>query len=257
MNRIGIGIVTYNRPASLATSLGLVLKFTPAAHSIVVVDDESSNETPQLMKREFIGSGVMYCRGRNSGVAWNKNRALFYLSSLRKCDCVILLEDDTFPMAFGWEDDWIAGAERYGHINLAASWFPTPFRSGDGTIANPFVGADVTAQCAAFSAEALAMVGFMDTRFPRNGYAHPEHSYRMVRAGYGGLIRPGGVVDYYMIDSPVAVRNEPSFAGNPHMLAQNRETYLRIRDESIHRCAWRGEFEFSQFRAEMRGVVQL
>ena len=41
--------------------------------------------------------------GRNMGIAWNKNRALFLLGAIAQCDVVILLEDDSFPTSDGWD----------------------------------------------------------------------------------------------------------------------------------------------------------
>lgn len=255
MDQIGIAIAVGRESESLATSLALTLNFTPGADSIVVADDSAGQETPRLLHTAFSGSGVLHCHGRRRGEAWNKNRALFYLHHVRKCDYVILLEGNAFPTEVGWETKWIEGARRHGHMHLAASWSSAPFRSGTGTADDPFVGPDITTQCTAFSREALAMVGFMDTRLPVRGYPDAEHSYRMVRAGYGGVMHDSGAVDYYLIDSPIAVLDEPGDGADPLMLARGEETYHRIRDESIYRRAWREDCELEEFRNEMRSVA--
>src|SRR3990167_3608324 len=91
----GVGIVTYNRAGRLGDLIEAVLKTTTDC-LVVVADDGSTDETPQVVA-SF--PDVLYVRGPNKGVAWNKNRALY---ALQGCDYIALLEDDLFPTAPIW-----------------------------------------------------------------------------------------------------------------------------------------------------------
>src|SRR3990167_5596233 len=91
----GVGIVTYNRAGRLGDLIEAVLKTTTDC-LVVVADDGSTDETPQVVA-SF--PDVLYVRGPNKGVAWNKNRALY---ALQGCEYIALLEDDLFPVKAGW-----------------------------------------------------------------------------------------------------------------------------------------------------------
>jgi hypothetical protein len=103
------------------------------------------------------------------GIAWNKNRALFFLHRILECDVIILIEDDSYPNNLDWQTDWIEAAQKWGHVNFAGSWFRERTLSGTGNIDSPFLSAS------------LSVCGFMDSRFKSYGYAHAEHSSRLGR----------------------------------------------------------------------------
>ena len=181
--RLGIGITTYNRRGILAGTIRRVRELTrhEPVH-LVVADDGSQDGTQEALRKQ----GIPLVTGPNRGIAWNKNRALFLLSEMLRCDVVILLEDDATPTRFGWDSEWIDAAQRWGHVNYAGPWLQPHFVSGAGTPADPVLCSALTAQCAAFSREALAFGGYFDPRFQGYGHEHVEHTRRLARAGYGG-----------------------------------------------------------------------
>jgi hypothetical protein len=130
--------------------------------------------------------GITVVTGPNMGVAWNKNRALFLLGTMLRCDVVILLEDDSYPVRDGWTNAWVQASERWGHVNLAGEWFRDSFLRGTGTIDDPILSKDVSAQCSGFSRPALLFGGYLDSRFRGWGHEHVEHTRRLLRIGYGG-----------------------------------------------------------------------
>lgn len=162
---LGIGIVTYNRRDVLLGTLDAVLRHTRAPSRLLVADDGSTDGTVEAVH----DLRIPVVTGQNAGVAWNKNRVLF---ALRGCDPIILLEDDTRPSAPGWEAPLADGARRWGHVNLAGDWFAHAFVSGAGTADDPILARETSGQCSAFSAEALAWVGYLDTRFKGYGFAN-------------------------------------------------------------------------------------
>ena len=109
--QLGIGIVTYNRQAVLAETLDRVVRHTKYPFIMAVADDGSTDNTLDMLRDR---PDVTTVTGRNMGIAWNKNRALYLLTELLRCDIVVLLEDDTFPMQDGWEMDWIRAASNGG-----------------------------------------------------------------------------------------------------------------------------------------------
>ena len=108
--RVGIGIITCNRKDVLAETLARVRAHTTSPYALAVADDGSTDGTADMVRSQ----NITLVTGRNMGIAWNKNRALFLLSAVVQCDAVILLEDDSFPTSDGWEQEWIAGGPALG-----------------------------------------------------------------------------------------------------------------------------------------------
>jgi GT2 family glycosyltransferase len=189
------------------------------------------------------------------GIAWNKNRALFFLHRILECDVIILIEDDCYPTRPGWEAKWIEAAQKWGHVNFGGDWFRDKVLSGEGSVENPFVSRALSGQCAAFSHSALAVCGYLDSRFKGYGYEHAEHSSRLVRAGFGGEMRmtERGELEphYYLLASDLAVSSDESYR-DEKSLAANWTAWERMYGDPIYRLPWRTGGEFRQFRQEMR-----
>ncbi|ACL57827.1 glycosyltransferase family 2 protein [Methylobacterium nodulans] len=250
MLRLGIGITTFDRAGTLSRTLDSVARHTRTPHVVFVADDGSRDGTLALLRER----GVPHVTGPNRGVAWNKNRVLFYLHEVAGCDVVILMEDDTFPEADGWEEPWIRAAERFGHANFAGSWFAERFIAGAGTPEDPILCADTSGQCISFSRRALQSVGYMDTRFGRYGFEHCEHSERMRAAGFGGRLDPPV---YFLIRSDLAVTCADAPAADyTGELEKNSRILMRIRqDRRCHRLPWSTLSEMRRFLGEMHRAV--
>ena len=241
--RVGIAILSYKRCDITRHTIEQVRRHTKADHELIVVDDGSPDNTQNMLEE----LGVAYIRGPNCGVVWNKNRAIFYLHEMCHCDVVILLEEDTFPIEDGWEQAWIDGAKRWGHVNLAPSHWPLNDRiGGTGTVSNPIISRYVTGQCCSFSREALSVVGYLDTRFRGYGHAHVEHTIRFLRAGWGGYIKSGRDHNFYLIRSPLKVTclDKPPPVAD---YSKNGDVFDSIRHDHIHRWCWRDEEEMAIF----------
>jgi hypothetical protein len=252
--RVGIGVITYNRKDVLAETLARVRAHTTSPHELVVADDGSWDGTGELVR----SLGIRLVTGRNKGIAWNKNRALFLLTMLLQCDVVILLEDDSSPVEDGWEQEWIAASLRWGHINLAGEWLRRDFLRGSGTAADPYLGTTVTAQCSGFSRTALLYGGYLDSRFRGFGQEHVEHTRRLIRVGFGGSYENinGEVMPMYrLLQSPIAVRYEHSYLNRGEEERNGLLCQLLLPDET-YRMPWREDAELLQFRAEMDAALQ-
>jgi glycosyltransferase involved in cell wall biosynthesis len=253
--RVGIGVVTYNRKELITDIIDRVRTLTREPDTALVVADDGSSDGTLEMLRE---AQVPVVTGINMGIAWNKNRALFLLSHHLGCDTVILLEDDAHPASGGWEKQWMLGAERWGHVNYAGDWMREHFISGSGTADDPIDSRMVTAQCAAYSHDALTYGGYFDPRFRGYGHEHVEHSRRLIRMGFGGTdhVHDGQEqVIYKMISSGLRMVSTKS-----HFQAASAERNLelaqRIMAEQSYRAPWGNDRELRQFRAEMDSALE-
>jgi glycosyltransferase involved in cell wall biosynthesis len=250
--RVGIGIITYNRKDVLAATLGRVRARTTSPCVLAVADDGSTDGTVEMV----LSRNITLVSGRNMGIAWNKNRALFLLSAVMQCDVIVLLEDDSFPTEDGWEKAWIEAAESWGHVNLAGAWFADSFLRGTGTVDDPILSTNVSAQCSGFSRTALLYGGYFDSRFRGYGQEHVEHTRRMLRVGYGGTyeeidgeVRP----IYKLLRSSIEVGNPSSFSNQ----SDRDRNWLMCREllfDETYRMPWRDDAELLQFRGEMAGA---
>lgn len=253
--KLGIGVTTFNRCRKLEVCLSRLQELTSHPCELVVADDGSSDGTPAACTRRQ----VVTVTGPNMGIAWNKNRALFFLHRILECDVVILIEDDCYPNQRGWEADWIEAARKWGHVNFGGEWFREKFLSGAGTIHSPFVSPSLSGQCSAFSNRALSVCGFLDSRFKNYGYEHAEHSSRLVRAGFGGEMRMGERGErephYYLLAADLSVFSDESYR-NEESLAKNWMTWERMYGDPVYRHPWRTKDEFRQFRQEIASAAR-
>src|SRR5690349_8979887 len=98
--KVGIGITAHNRPQVFGHTLKMVRRFAPAGSEIVVVDDASDTPEPAAIFRF----------DRNAGIARAKNKCLELLDAAG-CDQLFLFDDDTYPIAKGWELPYIESPE--------------------------------------------------------------------------------------------------------------------------------------------------
>ena len=184
--RLGIGITTYNRRNKLRDLLGRLERFTSVEFDLVVADDGSSDGTADILADARFPSVI----GRNRGIAWNKNRCVYHLMNRTAADIVLLLDDDVQPRMFGWEQEWIAAASSFGHINFAPPHIRHHVLSGACRADEPGATHIVGGQCLGFTRAALLHVGYFDPRFGQYGHEHADVSLRCLRAGFGGVRQP-------------------------------------------------------------------
>ena len=249
MPSIGVGVTTYNRKWKLEETLARLRAVTPEPFDLVVADDGSGDGTVAYLA----GTGLDFVTGRNRGVAWNKNRALYTLFQ-RGHDAIVLLEDDAFPAEIGWLTMWAEAALRYDHVNYAGEWFPAEVvLRGAGTLDDPFVTTASTAQVSAFSRRAIERVGYFDTRFRGYGHEHVDLTQRMIRDGMGGFWHPSrqdGEYEYLSIRGGMQPTADSSFADDSQVRA-NGALFERLRDAPLHREPWQDEAERAILLAEV------
>lgn len=249
MIKLGIGITTFRRSRLLALALDGIARHTRAPYSLIVADDGSQDETLDLLRSRKIA----HIAGPNRGIAWNKNRVLFHLHEVVRCDVVILLEDDMMPRHDGWEADWIEAIQKWGHANIAGNWFEHLLGSEAGTPDDPFVSTVLTAQCSGFARKALSTVGYMDTRFGRYGHEHVEHTTRLVRAGFGGVNDPERRFFLLKSDLQMLATDHAEYHDE---LDKNAAILAEVnKDPTLYRRPWRTPEEWQRIRSDLKHTV--
>lgn len=256
---LGIGVITYRRPAALAVLLDALRRATHGEYALVVADDGSGDETLDVCRQ----AGAPYVTGVNRGVAWNKNRALHWLLG-RGCTRFILLEDDTGITEDGWNRSWIEAIDLWHHINwMGASHirFVTEgmFLGGGGTPDDPYVCEYLHGLCMAFSLRSLAEVGFYDTRFHGYGFEHLDLTLRNRRAGFGvrEIEQPEGrISSFVMIPGGLTILDMQSGA-DPIAVERNRAVFHTLREAPIYRLPWQGDTERRLLESETGVILAL
>jgi len=180
----GIAILTYNRGPQIGELIEAVSKTAPKDTRIVVCDDRSTDDTPDII-REF--KDIIYVRGPNLGVVANKNRAL---ASLQDCHFLAIIEDDLFPQTTGWFEIYetvctttdihhfcrVQDKEVEETVPEFSKWIQ---KHGYTTIYGPSPRGDLTF----ISARVLRKVGAFNPQFRGAGYGHGEWSERVFKSG--------------------------------------------------------------------------
>lgn len=179
----GVGIVTYNRAKRLGDIIEGVIK-TVANCRIVVADDGSTDETPQVVA-SF--PDVLYVRGPNRGVAHNKNRAL---AALQGCTWIALLEDDLLPVWAGWfelyqDEAAFMGVHHFCRVQdkEVPETIPACTDAMWARGRTPVYGASPRGDLTFITRRVLQTVGGLHPDFLGAGHAHGEWSERIARAG--------------------------------------------------------------------------
>ncbi|WP_235705520.1 glycosyltransferase family 2 protein [Acidiphilium iwatense] len=251
--RLGIAITTFNRREMVLDLVHTIRRLTTAPYDLVICDDGSSDGTVEALRAE----GETVIAGKNRGVAWNKNRGIFFLMAIRGCDVAVLLDDDVLPTETAWQANWIDGALEFGHINLA---FPDMIEQnppGTCTSKNPGLSTGLGGPCIAISRSTWCIVGYMDSRFGRFGHEHTEYTNRFLRAGYGGIIRDvdGEQLNYYfVIQGGLIIKSAPT-NGNSDQIFENQLIWEGLESENnkpLYRSPWINKEQQNVFISEIK-----
>ena len=252
---LGIAVTTFNRKDMVLKLVAALRVMTSCPFDLVICDDGSHDGTAAALRER----GEIVIAGENRGVAWNKNRGLYYLMATKAVDIVMLLDDDMFPMAEGWEREWVEAARRHGHVNYATSGSDMQAVTGDMTPENPGLTPSVSGCLLAFDRRVLAQIGFMDLRFKRYGHEHAEFTARAIRAGYGGILLEEAGRERYLYKR---IRGQMALlpvagSGCEEAIRENGVIYAQIAKDQIYRHAWRDDEEMAAFLAEQEAAVPL
>jgi glycosyltransferase involved in cell wall biosynthesis len=179
----GIGILTFNRGHQIGSLIEAVLSTKPNFCKVVVCDDGSTDNTFEETKKY----DVLYIRSSNKGVAFTKNKALY---ALQDCSYIALLEDDLFPVATGWMEDYETVSmmtDNHHFCRVQDKEVPEThpdfkeFLHSKGF--TPVYGPSPRGDFTFITKTVLQQVGGLNPKFLGVGYAHGEWSERINSAG--------------------------------------------------------------------------
>lgn len=190
--KIGIGIVTYNRLSVLKETIDKVLQYTKTKkYALLVADDGSTDGTIDYLKEKKIA----FITGENKGVCTNKNRILYHLKDY---DFIYIIEDDIFPIKDNWENlyiDAIKESKIQYFSRTLTSWDQPNKRHKTELLKDPpiqngkFTYLESTGcpgQLYIITKEILQKVGGLSLEFKGYGYGHGDWTYRIKKMGFTG-----------------------------------------------------------------------
>jgi glycosyltransferase involved in cell wall biosynthesis len=248
--KVGIGLVTYNR---LDYVKGFIERFSTLPNhnctEFVVADDGSADETVKWCK----SNGIKVITGCNKGVAWNKNRALYYLLH-KEIDVILLLEDDCWPSDPFWIAAWAEVAYKFNHVNFGHPVIlktnKNAIEGGAGTVELPFFSSLVTGQCTAITRAALSKVGFLDSRFKGFGGAHVEWSFRFNKV-FPVTLNGESRQDLFATFRGGLIENDASSYRDEDQVKRNRVLRKKMANDQVYKKPWRNLLQKIEFLWEV------
>jgi len=185
MNKIGVGIVTYNAPERIKQSAFKI----PNVDKLVIVNDGTPYSSDCYPK-----NAEVITHSKNLSVGCAKNSAMRYLVH-EGCDHIFIIEDDILVENDKVFETYINAAYKSGLYHLMFGYHgPANMNPNNQTIPFPrqvidygdgveiaFNGNCVGAFCY-YLKGLIRNIGYMDERF-KNAWEHIDHSYRIVKAG--------------------------------------------------------------------------
>jgi GT2 family glycosyltransferase len=260
---VGIGVTTYNRLPLLKAFVEAVRANTRAAWDLVIADDGSTDGTQEWCADE----GLSMVGGTHKGIAGNKNRCLYTLMRHSMAGVLILFDDDCYPVLEGWDEVWVAAAERWGHVNALHPRTAAAVRAGQevddimgglGTAEAPYECKRISGICIASSRPALCRVGFFDARFGEYGHEHSEWTLRFHRLGYGRSRRELNGVETninLMLEHGLGFSDVKSVS-DKSSVHHHRALMDELKREGTYRLPWRTPKERMQLLKEVSAGVR-
>jgi hypothetical protein len=257
-NRLGIGVITYNRLKHLKKCVESIRKYTTSPYYLVIADDGSTDGTVEWCRSE----GLVVLTGQNRGVCWNKNRALYALKEYTDANCIMLLEDDCFPIEKGWELAWLETTAIWHHVNYAAPWILEKrphdiYKESGGMPTSPDLLKVTTGQCTTSSRHALNCVGYLDSRFKGYGFGHAEWTQRFMRFSAVIDSLPLPIYGLYPAINQGLMTQKSKSHSNQTERRKNAKVLESLNKEPTYRFPWQNTQEQSVFIQEVSSAQEI
>jgi GT2 family glycosyltransferase len=206
--KIGVGIITCNRPAYLKGLLDSIPQICNIDELIIVNDGTPLSKDIASIGDGYDFSHVAWLQNNiNLGVGKSKNKAIKYLMD-KECDYIFLIEDDMIILDPTVFQQYIKASKLSGiqHFNYGPG---SPFNRkqkiqnfdlhnrhllDQNTEPNPKIIIDykdckvalyehTVAMFSFFTREVIEKVGYIDEQF-YNAWEHVDHTYCIIKAGY-------------------------------------------------------------------------
>lgn len=230
--KIGVGIITYNRPEGLKKLLDSISSCDFI--NLVVVNDGQHIDNLQEYNCHLINNDI------NLGVGKSKNKALKYLYE-SQCDHIFLIEDDIFVKNTSVFEKYINASKISGiqHFNFSQhgminkSWpdgKAKPLLIIDyGSIKIPLYPATVGA-FSYYSRLCIEKIGYMDERY-YNACEHVDHTYEIIKKGMHPPFWYNADIENsweYLDDEPWSIEQSKISSKNDHsqIVAKSDEIFF-------------------------------
>lgn len=258
--KTGIAIINYNR-SNLLETLITKIKDSMQYHcaDLIVADDGSRDDSASVCRRH----GVRRIGSKNMGIAWNKNRGLYWFMHHSDCDNIIPIENDCLIESPYWISTWSEAVIKWGHVNCLPPSFIKKIKAGEecseilggtGTPDDPYLCTKISGICIGSRRDAIEKVGYLDTRFKGYGHEHTEWTLRFRRIGLGfkQLDSENSKINCnIMISGGVSGADVPS-SSDKSSAELNRLILDECKKDSTYRNPWRNEDEKNFLIEEIR-----
>ena len=181
MQKIGVGITTYNRPKYLQKTIQAVANHVlPYVDRVIIYNDGSHvnyQKTYNWIQRKLPQVEVVHSED-NHGVAHAKNQLFTRL--MEDCDLIFLLEDDVTPVHKNAVIGYLAAVKMTGIDHLL---FAHHGPANDAAVAvdGPIIyWPNCVGAWNFYTKNILETVGLMDENFV-NAWEHVEHTWRIMQ----------------------------------------------------------------------------
>ena len=246
--KVGIAIITFQRPKLLNSLLESIKMHTSPEHEVVIFDDSGASLPPEENAWGFKHFTTIL----NYGVTFNKNRALYYFTEVNKKDVIILIEDDCLIESPNWVDVWVNATNEFGHINFEPKWFLDSYHSKFLILPSPApdrpaIYSVVTGQVTGIKTELIREnVGYLNPIFRGFGYGHVEWTNRCVDLGFGGF-NNNGKRNYYALNYGIVTQSSISNK-NATILENNRIKFEKLNGKGEQvKIPWGDDSERDEF----------
>lgn len=168
--------MTWKRPAYLRDLIEMVQRYTKTKYELVVSTASEDKEAIKICEEK----GITCFHSPDRGAGRNRNQGMWYFYEYTQYDVMITLEDDCRLWEVGWEEEWIAAANRWGLV--AYAYANKSNTTGGNRWDDPIWTTEFGFHASALNRGAMSMVGYSDPIYGGYGYDDTDLAYRYYRA---------------------------------------------------------------------------
>ena len=212
---VSIVILTYNQLDKTQSCLDSIHRYTTAPYEVIVVDNHSTDGTPQFLQKwkRMSKHHKVILNKKNKGFAGGNNQGI----KVAKGEYVVLLNNDTI-VTENWLENLLTPFEKDEQIGLVGPM--SNFVAGKQLVRNFDCRTNEALQdwakkfsltnyeqfeyahrlvgfCLAIKREVIAKVGLLDERFGKGNYEDDDYSLRTYLSGYKLAIAKNTFIYHY------------------------------------------------------------
>jgi GT2 family glycosyltransferase len=212
---VSIVILTYNQLDKTQSCLDSIHRYTTAPYEVIVVDNHSTDGTPQFLQKwkRLSKNHKVILNKKNKGFAGGNNQGI----KVAKGEYVVLLNNDTI-VTENWLENLLVPFEKDSQIGLVGPM--SNFVAGKQLVRNFEARTNEDLQewaqkfsqtnyeqfeyahrlvgfCLAVKREVISKIGLLDERFGKGNYEDDDYSLRAYLSGYKLAIAKNTFIYHY------------------------------------------------------------